>query len=256
MNHQPVKTSDLARVLRSVHELMHRDFGTPGMALLHGPPGIGKTTALTYTVNAMRGVYVRAKVTWSVTSMLQELCRELHVEAHRHRHPMIEQIIASLSADERPIVLDEADYLFRQRRGMTEMLDALRDIYDTAGVPVVIVGMEDLDKTLRTARLSRFDRRMARIEMRGLTVADTQLVAGTLCEVPVEGALDPTNPDRPVPVEGTLVETLHSKTRGNVGRLVVLLSQLEKWARTNQLDRITLLAAQQRGPMEFTRRAA
>lgn len=240
MKRETVRTSDLVKVVAEVHNLMDVEPGAPGMALLDGPPGFGKTTSLTFCVTRMRGVYIRAMVTWSVTSMLQSLCRELDLPAHRHRQPMIDAAIQSLATDPRPVFIDEADYLFRQRGGETAMLDALRDVYDTAGVPVILVGMETLAQELRTPRLARFDRRMARIRMEGLSEADAQTVAEELCEVPI---------DRDV------VAGLHGETGGNIGRLVVALGQLERWSRTNGLPTITLDRVEQNGPIPRLRAA-
>lgn len=240
MKTKTVKTSDLVTVVHAVHELMDAEPGAPGMGLLDGPPGFGKTTSLTYCVNTMRGVYVRAMVTWSVTGMLQALCRQLDLPPHRHRQPMVEGAIQALAQDPRPIFIDEADYLFRQRGGETAMLDSLRDIYDIAGVPVILVGMETLAQELKTPRLARFDRRIRRVQMQGLGVPDAQLVASELCEVEVEPEV---------------IERLHDDTRGNIGRLVVALSQLERWASTNGLPTVSLDHVERSGPIARLRAA-
>ena len=242
MKAKVVRTSDLVRLVHAVDQLQTRGGGEEGMGLLHGEPGTGKTTAICYAVNMKRGVFVRAKVTWSVTSMLATLCAELGLPEHRHRHVMMTAIEESLALDPRPVFVDEADYLLRSQGGRTEMLDCLRDVYDITRCPVVLIGMEEIDQTMRTQkRYARFDRRLTeRVAFQGLTVADAQRVAGELCEVDVEGAMG--EGDRPgsVPAAGTLVEALHKEVRGNVGYLVRRLAEVERWAQTNGLGSVTL----------------
>ncbi len=129
------------------------------------------------------------------------------------------------------MLIDEADYLCRPGRASRDMLDALRDLYDLARVPVLLVGLPDdeLVRLLRPAQdgpLSRFSRRITeRIEFRGLHATDAVKVASELCEVEVERAL---------------AERLHADAGGNVGRLVVALAEAERWARTNGRDVVTL----------------
>lgn len=239
-----VRTSDLLRLLHAVTTLRDRSSGEEGMGLLHGEPGVGKSTAIAYTVNATSGVLVRARVTWSVTSMLQAIGREFELPPHPHRDPMVDAIVqAQASAEQpRPIFVDEADYLLRSRSGRTEMLDALRDIYDLTGCPVILIGMEEIEQTLRTQkRYSRFDRRVTqRVEFRGMTEVDAQRVAGELCEVHVEGSMQKSEKTGSVAVAGTLVEHLRAKTKGNIGYFVRELGQVERWAATNGAATVTL----------------
>ena len=44
---------------------------------------------------------------------------------------MMTAAVQKLTADPRPIFIDEADYLFKR----PDMLDAMRDIYDVTGSP-------------------------------------------------------------------------------------------------------------------------
>jgi len=222
MRYEMVKTKDVRRFMQSVEDLLNRPMGTEGMGLLWGPPGTGKTTSLAYVANVYDAVYVRAVGCWTVTSMLGDLCRELGGKRMLRRSDMVEFIVEALTKDgrpPRPIFIDEADYCFRQ----FEMVDSLRDIYDLSGCPVILIGMEDIARRIRTHE--RIARRITQwIEFQGLDLDDTQQVAKEVTEVAL-------NSD--------LVQHLHKETGGNIGRIIIGLTKIEKFALANGLETIT-----------------
>ncbi len=223
MRHEMVKTKDVRRFMQSVEDLLNRPMGTEGMGLLWGPPGTGKTTALAYVANVYDAVYVRAVGCWTVTSMLGDLCKELGGKRMLRRSDMVEFIVEELTRDgrqPRPIFIDEADYCFRQ----FEMVDSLRDIYDLSGCPVILIGMEDIARRIRTHE--RIARRITQwIEFKGLDLDDTTQVANEVCEVRFTDDLS---------------RHLHKETGGNIGRIIIGLTKIEKFALTNGLDVISL----------------
>ena len=223
MRHKVVVTSNIVRLLYALEQLGRRGAGEEGMGLLWGLPGEGKSTAIGYVVNHHGGLFLRARVTWSVTSMLRALLAELSLEGGYFRDPMMEAVIRELLRAPRPIFVDEADYLFRN----AEMLDALRDIYDNTRVPVVLIGMEDIARRMRThERLSRFRRRITEwIEFRGLAQEDARRLADELCEVEVGR---------------DLLERVYNEAAGNVGKIVIALSKIERLGFANSLPCVDL----------------
>ena len=243
-----VMTGNIVTLMRALQALTERaaSHREEGMGILYGNPGEGKTTAISHAINQVRGIYVRANVTLTVSTLLGLLCRELMVPPARSRGKMLEQVAQELAMDPRPIVIDEADYLCRPGRASRDMLDALRDLYDLARIPILLVGLPDdeMVRLLRPAQegpLARFSRRITeRVHFRGLHIVDAQKIAGELCEVPIEGALGAGQRAGDVAPAGTLVERLHADAGGNVGRLVVALGEAEKLAVANGLEAITL----------------
>lgn len=220
MKHHMAMTKNLRRFMGAVDELMNRPPGTEGMGLLWGEPGEGKSTAVAYVHNQFDGIYVRAMGCWTVTSMLGEICRELGGHRMLRRADMIDWINLQLGERARPIFVDEADYLFRQ----FEMMDALRDIYDVSGCPVVLIGMEDIARKIQNH--GRFARRITQwIEFKGVDLGDAQTLAETVCDVAVQ-------PD--------LLSHLLTAARGNIGRMVIGLSRIERMARASGLTRVSL----------------
>jgi DNA transposition AAA+ family ATPase len=212
-------TKNLQRFIGAVDELMNRPPGTEGMGLLWGEPGEGKSTAVGHVFDKFDGIFVRAMGCWTVTSMLGEICKELGGERKLRRADMIDWINEQLKDRPRPIFVDEADYLFRQ----FEMMDALRDIYDTSGCPVILIGMEEIARKIQNH--GRFARRITQwVEFKGLDLADARTLAATVCEVSIADCL---------------LQHLHKEARANVGRMVIGLSKIEKMAKANGLEKVS-----------------
>ncbi len=222
MRHELASTKNVRRFQTAMRELRDRPLGVEGMGLLWGKPGEGKTTIIAATCNQTDGVYLRANASWTITSMLQALVRELGGTPGNRRAPMMEWCFEKLRGGSRPIFIDEADYLFRQ----TEMLDALRDVYDETGSPVILIGMEDIARTIQNN--GRFARRItAWIQFNGLDIEDARTVANTVCEINLED---------------DLLEYLHQEAGANIGRMVVGLSRIERFAKASGLDSVSLAA--------------
>lgn len=222
MRHELASTKNVRRFQAAIRELRNRSLGVEGMGLLWGRPGEGKTTIIAHSANETGGVYLRANAGWTVTSMLQALVRELGGTPGNRRSPMMDYCFDKLRGGGRPIYVDEADYLFRQ----TDMLDALRDIYDETGSPVILIGMEDIARTIQNN--GRFARRItAWIQFNGIDIEDARTVADTICEVSLED---------------DLLDHLHQEAAANIGRMVVGLSRIERFAKTSGLTSVSRAA--------------
>lgn len=211
MRHQLAMVKNLSRLDSSYEALAARDPGVPGMGLLYGFTGAGKTTALAWLVTRVRGVYLRATACWTPSALLGALMLELGAAPLGRNAAMLAHSVRELTATRRPLFVDEVDYLVRDPR----MLDTLRDLHDLSAVPVVLCGMEGLERQLVHRPL--LARRITQwVEFAPADREDARILADTVCEVALAD---------------DLVEALHREAKGSIGLMVVGLSRIEALAK-------------------------
>jgi len=213
----PVK--NVAALQAAYEALECRDPGVPGMGLVHGETGAGKTTAVTWLMNRTNAIYVRAAATWTPSAMLGKIMNELGSEAlARGASAMVDFITNAMAQDQRPLFVDEADYLLTNLK----MLETLRDIHDISGMPVLLIGMKGIEKRL-AARKQLLGRISQWVEFLACDREDAATLARTVCEVEV-------SPE--------LMDTVHNEARGSMRSMVVGLSRIESFAKAQGLASI------------------
>jgi len=212
-------TKSVAALQMAYEQLQGRGYGIPGMGLVHGYTGAGKTTAITWLVNSTHGIFVRALCTWTPHAMLEKIMGELGAEARGRNAAMVDFIAGALLEQQRPLFVDEADYLLKD----AEMIETLRDIHDVAGVPVVMIGMQGIEKRL-VARPQLASRISHWVKFETSDLADARLITDSVCEVGVDDEL---------------LQRVHTESKGSVRSIVVALARIEQLARANGWARVT-----------------
>jgi DNA transposition AAA+ family ATPase len=220
MREKIVLTKNVARLSDAGEALLRRMPGLPGMGLVHGETGAGKTTAITWLTNRVNGVYVRALATWTPAAMLGAILRELGRQPRGSCAHMMNDIIEALALSGRPLFMDEADYLVEKKI----MAESLRDLHDMATVPVLLIGMAGIDQRL-AGRRQLTGRVMVDVHFTPMDGEDAKLLARELCEVKI--AAD-------------LLEAAMQKTGGYIRNLVVAYARIEQYARARGLSTIDL----------------
>lgn len=220
MKSRIVLTKNVAALNDAGEALRLRAPGMPGMGLVHGETGYGKTTAITWMANRANAVYVRALAAWTPAAMFKSILRELGRDCRGSCADMIESIVEALAMSGRPLYIDEADYLVDSKR----MTESLRDIHDMATSPVILVGMGGIDARL-SHRKQLTGRVMQDVRFEPLDLEDASLIAGELCEIDLA-------PD--------LLEHLHREACGSTRLVCVGLARIEQSARSRGLSKIAL----------------
>lgn len=217
----PVK--NIARLAELGTALQGRAGMLPGIAVAYGESGIGKSTGLTWlSTTKLNACYVRALQVWSPSSMLQAIAEELEIRPSRTLSATTKLIVAELSRTQRPLIVDEADYVVDQSR----LLNTLRDLHDLSTMPLILVGMADFVRKLRTRSEQRqFAGRVAlELEFSPLDFQDVAVVAKTLGEVEIAD---------------DLLKLVHERSQGITRLVCVGVSRIETFAKTIGLSRIT-----------------
>jgi DNA transposition AAA+ family ATPase len=211
-------TKNIKAYLVAMGAQEERSLNVEGMSLLRGRPGEGKTWGTAFVCNRVNGVHVRALRTWSISSMLAAMVNELGGKPSRFINPMFEFVVKQLKVTRRSLFIDEADYLNEA------MIDVVRDIYDLSRRPVVMIGMDDITRSL--ANNERFMRRITQdIPFKPLDINDTRLVCDDKCEV---GVAD------------DLLARLHTESGGNIGLVTNGLAAIERHAKSSNIDSVDL----------------
>lgn len=216
-----VPVNNVVRLSVAGNELMNRPAGAPGLGLVYGKPGLGKTTAVTWYVNRVNGVYVRAMRCCTPLSLLKDICEELELDVPRSSRDAIRAITRAMAEDNRPLFIDEADYLMDR----SDLVETVRDIHDVSTVPVILIGMDKIAKKLKS--YPQFESRvMAWVGFGLCKFDDARQIADDMCEG--------------FQVADDLLQSLLSAAHGEIRRIVVGLHQLEKVAKTKGIALLTL----------------
>lgn len=223
-------TKNVRRLLYAVSTLTESAHGIERMALLYGLSGEGKTTSVDYVIDRTDGISLRAKRCWTMTSMLAELATELRcpekIRRSNRAAVMVNSIIEQLNNRPRPLFVDEIDHLFvaHNHRNGNNILETLRDVYDSVKVPLILVGEEN--SAINVQENGRFARRITQwVEFKGIDLEDAAIVAETVCEVKV--AED-------------LVAHVYQEAQANIGRIIVALDAIERHGKAAGLAEVDL----------------
>lgn len=217
----PVKNiSCLSSAMEAVTTQGHRD---ERMVLVHGATGVGKTTALAYFMNRFNAIYAEASPAWSIGSMLRAIVTAAGHLPKGRAADMERQIVDEMSGEGRPLFIDEMDYLFLPgQQTSLRMLETLHSIHDKSRMPVVMVGMDKIDRKLKLRE--QIARRIDQwVLFSDLDREDARAVADHLSEVQIEN---------------DLLDLLYAATQGRMGRIRLALAQVERLAKGKKWDRI------------------
>lgn len=220
MKYAIVQTENILRLHEASTALMQRHAGMPGMGVVHGDTGQGKSTACAWLNNKVHGVYVRARALSTPSSFLGSILHELDIEPARSCAGMVDQIVERLALSGRPLMIDEADYVAEKIR----LTETLRDIHDLSTVPVLLIGMAGITRKLDRRR--QLSGRLAQsVEFQAMDAEDARAVADALCDITVGD---------------DLLADLNEKAGGEIRRVVVGLGRIEQRAKQlgqDHLDR-------------------
>lgn len=220
---------NISKLQEAFDAAMYRDSAVEGMVVVHGKTGAGKTTAISWLVtqlknNEINPIFIEASPAWSLKAMLADICRACEIEPKGSAADLA-AIVKDQMLMGRPLFIDEVDHLFLPGQDTTlRMVEQIRSLYDFSKTPVVLIGMDKLERKLK-GREQLYRRVFQWVEFQDLDAADLRVLADTLLEIPVAD---------------DFLAMLVDKTGGRVGRIVLGLAQAERRAKGNKWDLIDL----------------
>lgn len=142
-----LETDNVRRFRTAAQVLDDIEKGHPGLCVVHGRAGRGKTDCSKQYAVEHNAIYVRVLEDWTPRAMLAEVCYAIN----RTRPASIEKcrntIFHILDVSRRTLIVDEADRLRR-----VSMIEHFRDIHDVTGAPVILVGEQSLYAAMASRR--------------------------------------------------------------------------------------------------------
>jgi len=139
MNKKFFPTNNYYALGAAVDALKNREPSLPGLGLVYGKWGLGKSDAIDEYYRVSNAYCVRAERLMSARDLLEAICEEYIISPEYRTMARYRQVCSVLKERGEPLFIDEADYLFKQ----TISLDMIRDMHDRARVPIILVGMEE-----------------------------------------------------------------------------------------------------------------
>ena len=193
--------------------LAERSPSQPGVVLVYGDTGFGKTIGTRHLAVRDDALFITAMPFWSPHAMLSKLMQELHRAPRPRTAAMFDEIARELVVKPRAIFLDEADCIVDKQ----ELVEMLRILHDLTAVALVIAGMAEFRKKLyRRPQLAR--RIQHEIQFKPLSGADARKIAGERCEYRIAD---------------DLIEALNRRAQGSAGLLVNELERAENDSRAS-----------------------
>ena len=159
--------------------LESRDAGVPGLALVWGSRGLGKTRAALWYVAKNGAIYIRAKTKWSDSWMLQEIAVELGLSfgTRPTLKTLFEGVANNLKERPRLIVIDEINIC------SLSCLSTIRDLHDVSDNPFLLVGHEGVLQRLKPIG-PLFDRFLYISEFKPFNHEDLKDFAEQILDIP------------------------------------------------------------------------
>ncbi|WP_036536706.1 AAA family ATPase [Oceanobacter kriegii] len=213
--------TNVALANRAMMQLQERSPSLPGLGVLHGPSGYGKSFAASYVANAHRAYYVQCKSTWTRRAFLEAILKEMGILPSKNLASMTEQACEELMQSGRPLIIDEADWLADSKSHVMMAMD----LYEGSQASILLIGEERLP-----AKLSHFEKIHNRI-LRWEPAQPCQM--NDVLQLASIYARD-------VDIDEQLLLNLLDATKGVTRRICVNLENIRNWAADNGTDRVTI----------------
>lgn len=220
-NNGIAKTSNIGLVSAALEQLGGRQNTLPGIGVIYGPAGRGKSVACTYIANAKDGYYVQIRSTWSRKTLYEKILFEMGIKPCGTMPALMDQVCEQLAVSRRPLILDEFDFCLRS----DAMIECVRDIYEGSQGTLLLVGEEGIPKKLR--KWDRFHSRVLTwIPALPVSMNDAKQLAPIYCSG--------------VDVADDLMQHLVTAVHGSVRYLVTNLAQIQATAFERGKQRMAL----------------
>ena len=174
-----VKTNNVKRFIAMMNNLQNRAEGVPGMGLVYGEPGLGKTQTIKWWAFKNDAILIRCNQMMSARWLLKEILDYMSEIKPYSISDAFDEVIRNLIQTPRVLIVDEVDYLTMDKN---KSIEILRDIHDKTNVSVVLVGMTNAHSRLK--KFSHlYDRLSEIVKFERFSKSDIKTIVKELSEI-------------------------------------------------------------------------
>lgn len=157
----------------AIDRAMQRPIGLPGLVVMYGPSGLGKSVAAACSATQHRAYYVECRNTWTKKAFLLAILREMAISPAVTLSEMVDQVAEQLSLSGRPLIVDDVQYLLDKA-----IANILTDIYNASQGTIVLIGEKGVPASM--AKLERLHNRVLEwVPAQAATLADVKRLASS-----------------------------------------------------------------------------
>lgn len=222
-----VPLTNVGLLASAIERAQARPLGLPGLVVMYGASGLGKSVAAAFAANLHRAYYVECRDTWTKKAFLLAILREMGIAHGRTLSDMVDQVAEQLSRSGRPLIVDDVQYLLDKAAA-----NVLTDLYNASQGTIVLIGEERVPTSL--AKLERLHNRVLEwAPAQPATLDDLRNLAKA--SYPTLGIAD------------DLLEDLRTSVRGCLRRVAVNLYRVHSEASAQCWDSVCLAQWGKRG---------
>lgn len=215
-----VPLTNVGLLTAAVASAAHRPPELPGLVVMYGPSGYGKSLAAARAANLHRAYYVESRESWTKKAFLIAILREMGVIPMKTLSEMVDQVAEQLSRSGRPLIVDDVQYIIDKSAA-----NVLTDIYNASQGTLILIGEERVPASM--ARLERLHNRVLEwVPAQPASLDDVRALAQS------------SYPD--VQIADDLLGTVNDRVKGCLRRVAVNLYQIHCEALANGWESVDL----------------
>lgn len=222
-----IPLSNVGLLASALERAQTRPAGLPGLVVMYGESGLGKSYSALFAANLHRAYYVECRYTWSKKAFLNAILREMAISPAATLSEMVDQIAEQLSLSGRPLLIDDVQYLLDKT-----IANMLTDIFNASQGTLVLIGEDHVPGSMR--KLERLHNRVLEwVPAQLATVDDLHALAAA------------SYPD--LEIADDLLHDLHKQVNGCLRRAAVNLQRVFNETQAQCLGSINLAQWGKRG---------
>ncbi|KGE77672.1 AAA family ATPase [Halomonas salina] len=209
-----VPLTNVGLLASAVENVTNRPPELPGIAVMYGFSGYGKSLAAAYTANLHRAYYLQCRESFTKKAFVQAMLREMGITPTKTLNDMIDQVAEQLSRSGRPLIIDDVQYILEKAAA-----NLITDLYEASQGTLILIGEEHVP-TAMSRRLERLHNRVLEwVPAQPASLDDVSLLAAK------------SYPE--IEIDDDLLEMVNTRVGGCLRRVAVNLYQIHAEALAN-----------------------